>query len=297
MKKNPTLWYTRTNGQVNGPFTASVIRNHLLVGRLDPYNDKASTDQINWHLIYTQAELHTDYDLEAAKKSKRNLDERDGFDRRQPLSTEQETPQNRAANRRKVEPKSALERRQFRTLLMQKFRQRKQQIIWPIIAIILILSAVLILAISFAKPLPVSSSTCQLEPSADVDWSNCLKPQMDLSNATLTNAQLRNSQLVGSNLMNAKLSGADMAYADLRFANLSYSQMDNVLLLGANLKNADLSNADLSNADLSYADLSNANLGQSKLANVRFNNTIWIDGQICAPNSIGKCLISNAEKP
>jgi len=297
MKKNPTLWYTRINGQVNGPFTASVVRNNLLLGRLDPYNDKASTDNINWHPIYTQDELHTDYNIEAAKKSKRSLDERDGFDRRHPLSSEQETPQNRVSDRRQFESQDNLKRRQFRTLLMQKFRQRKQHIIWPLLALFLILTTLILLAISFAKPLPLSTSDCQLTPTAGVNWSNCLKPQMDLQNANLRDSLLINSQLVGSNLMNAKLSGADMAYSDLRFANLSYSQMDNVILLGANLKNADLTYADLSNSDLSYADLSKANLGGSKLDNVRFNNTIWIDGQICASHSIGECILSSSQRP
>jgi len=297
MKKNPTLWYIRSDGIVSGPFTASVIRNNLLLGRLDPQKDKASTDQLDWHLIYTQAQLHSDYNVEAAMKSKRNLDERNGFDRRHPMSTEQVTPQNRVTDRRNHEAEHDIQRRQFRTLLMQKFRQRKERILWPIIAVFLILSTLLILAIYYAKPFPSPHANCKLAPDTGVDWRNCLKPQMDLRNSKLNNAHLRNSQLVGSNLMNANLSGSDMAYIDLRFSNLSYSQLDNVLLLGANLKNADLSYADLSNSDLSYADLSNANLGGSKLDNVRFDHAIWIDGQICSPNSIGECLISNVAKP
>jgi len=297
MKKNPTLWYTRIDGIVSGPFTASVIRNNLLLGRLDPKKDKASTDQVNWHLIYTQASLNSDYSVDAAMKSKRNLDERNGFDRRHPISTEQTTPQNRTADRRKYEAEHDVERRQFRTLLMQKFRQRKEHIIWPLITVFLVLSTLIVLAISYAKPFPSSQMNCRLAPDTGVDWSNCLKPQMDLRNSILNNAHLRNSQLVGSNLMNSSLSGADMAYADLRFSNLSYSQMNNVLLLGANLKNADLSYTDLSHSDLSYADLSNANLGGSKLDNVRFDHAIWIDGQICLTNSVGKCLTSNLVMP
>jgi len=292
MKKNPTLWYTRTDGIVSGPFTASVIRNNLLLGRLDPQKDKASTDQINWHLIYTQDQLSSDFNVEAAMKSKRNLNERNGFDRRHPQETEQVTPQNRVTDRRKYEADHEIERRQFRTLLMQKYRQRKEHVVWPLIAVFLILSTLIILAISYAKPFPSSHANCKLAPATGVDWSNCLKPQMDLRNSMLNNAHLRNSQLVGSNLMNSSLSGSDMAYADLRFSNLSYSQINDVLLLGANLKNADLSYADLSNSDLSYADLSNANLGGSKLDNVRFDHAIWIDGQICSPNSIGQCIIS-----
>jgi len=297
MNKNPTLWYTRTNGQVNGPFTASAIRNNLLLGRLNPMKDQASTDQTNWQLINTQVELHTNNSSDTAKRSKRNLDERNGFDRRHPLSSEQQTPQNRQADRRQYDTPEEIKRRQFRTLLMQKLRQKQQHIVWPLVAVFLLLISLIILAISFAKPFPSPHANCMLEPAAGVDWSNCLKPQQDLRNSILKNALLRNSQLVGSNLMNATLSGSDMAYSDLRFSNLSYSQMDNVVLLGANLKNADLSYADLSHSDLSYANLSNANLGGSKLDNVRFDHAIWVNGEICAKNSIGRCLRTNVQTP
>ncbi|RKZ89427.1 MAG: pentapeptide repeat-containing protein, partial [Gammaproteobacteria bacterium] len=55
--------------------------------------------------------------------------------------------------------------------------------------------------------------------------------------------------------------------------------------------------ADLTNADLSYTDLTNANLGGSKLDNVRLGNAIWIDGQLCAPHSIGYCITVDSQEP
>ncbi len=297
MKKNITLWFTRSKGIVKGPFTASVIRNNQLLGRLDPTQDKVSTDQVNWHIINTQLPLSIDYNIEAAIKSKHNLDERNGFDRRHPIDNEQVTPKNRITNRRESEEKQDIQRRQFRTLLMQKFRDRKEHIFWPLITLFVILVILSILAISYSKPFPTTQVNCRDPASSGVNWSNCLKPQSNLENVVLIDAQLRNSQLVGSNLMNATLSGADLAYSDLRFVNLSYSQMNNALLLGANLKNADLSYADLSNANFSYADLTNAKIGGSKLDNARFDHAIWVDGQICAEGSIGKCIILDAQTP
>lgn len=297
MNKQPTLWFTRSNGTVRGPFTDSVIRNNILLGRLDPQKDKVSTDQRNWYSINSQDQLYTDYNSEAAIQTKLNLDERDGFDRRHSVSETHVTPHNRTGDRRRNEDEHDIQRRQFRTLLMHKFRQREERTFWPLIATFSFLAILFILAFSYAKPFPTSQSNCELSPSAGVNWTNCLKPQVNLENVTLNDAQLRNSQLAGSNLMNANLSGADLAYADLRFTNLSYSQLVDATLLGANLKSADLSYADLSNADLSYADLSNANLGGSNLNNVRFDHAIWIDGQVCAPNSIGECVISNAQRP
>lgn len=297
MNKQPTLWFTRSNGTVRGPFTDSVIRNNALLGRLDPQKDKVSVDQRHWYLINSQDQLYTDYNSEVAVQTKLNLDERDGFDRRQSLSDTHVTPHNRTGERRRNEDEHDIERRQFRTLLMHKFRHQEEHTFWPLVTIFSLLAILFILALSYAKPFPTSQSNCELPPSSGVNWSNCLKPQVDLENVVLNGAQLRNSQLVGANLMNANLSGTDLAYADLRFANLSYSQLVDVNLLGANLKNTDLSYADLSNADLSYANLSNANLGGSNLNNVRFDHAIWIDGQVCAPSSIGECVFSNAQRP
>ena len=295
MKKNPTLWYTRSNGTVRGPFSSSAIKNNLLIGRLNPNKDQVSIDQISWQLISSQVQLQSDNHIDA--QSKRNLDERNGFDRRHPDSAEQINPQNRMGDRRKMEAVEDIKRRQFHTLLMHKFRQKKEHIFWPLVVIFSIVVIIFILAITFAKPLPIPQSNCTLAPSPGVNWTNCLKPQLNLQNINLENALLRNSQLVGSNLMSSTLSGADMAYSDLRFSNLSYSQLTQVNLLGANLKSADLSYTDLTGADLSYADLTHANLGGSKLDNVRFSYAIWVDGQTCASQSIGKCIITEPQAP
>lgn len=297
MKKNPTLWYTRSNGDIRGPFSSSAIKNNLLLGRLNPNKDQVSTDQVNWQLISSQAQLQLNNHVDARSQSQRNLDERNGFDRRQPLSAELMNPQNRMGDRRKMEGDEEIKRRQFRTLLMHKFRQRKDHVFWPLVVVFAIVVIIFILAISFAKPLTTPQSSCTQAPSPGVNWTNCLKPQLNLQNINLENALLRNSQLVGSNLMNSTLSSSDMAYSDLRFSNLSYSQLTQVNLLGANLKNADLSYADLTGADLSYADLTHANLGGSKLNNVRFDYAIWIDGQTCASQSIGKCIIAVPQNP
>lgn len=300
MKHQTTLWFTRSHGtSVRGPFAEPVIINHLLIGRLN-IDDEVSTDQINWQLIYSHTQLQSKHNFLTEEQVKKLLDERDGFDRRDMLEKEKEEElikQRRYKTRRKGEDESDIQRRQLRSLLMQKFRQQKQPIFWPLIITFSVMSVILTLTIIYAKPLPSPIGNCDDPAIPGVNWTNCLKPQLNLYDKILNNAQLRNSQLVGSNLMNTRLSDADMAYADLRFTNLSYSQLQNSLLIGANLKNANLSNADLSNANLSYADLTDANLGGSKLDNARFDNAIWIDGRLCAPLSIGQCLISKHPTP
>tara|TARA_R110001606_G_scaffold361754_7_gene515290 strand:- start:206914 stop:207810 length:897 start_codon:yes stop_codon:yes gene_type:complete len=298
MKHQAILWYIRRHGHsVRGPFAESVIINHLLIGRFSA-DDEVSTDQINWHLIYNKSQLQSNHNFLTEEQAKKYLDERDGFDRRYLLEAEPlPIPQRRYNTRRTDEDDSEIQRRQLRSLNMQKFRQQKQPIFWPLVITFSIMTTIIILTIIYAKPLPSPLGNCDAPATANVNWANCIKPQLNLHDKILTDAKLRNSQLVGSNMMNTTLNNADMAYADLRFTNLSYSQLQNSLLLGANLKNADLSYTDLSDADLSYADLTGANLGGSKLDNTRFDNAIWIDGQICAPQSIGQCIKVELSKP
>jgi hypothetical protein len=298
MKHQTTLWYTRRHGcSVRGPFAESVIINHLLLGRLNA-NDEVSSDKINWQLIYDKSPLQSKRNFLTEEQAKKYLDERDGFDRRYPLEYEYSTiPELRHNTRRTDEDDSDIQRRRVRSLIMQKFRKAKQPVFEPLLITFSIMTVIFVLTIIYAKPLPSPLGNCDDPATANMNWTNCIKPQLNLHDKILSNAQLRNSQLVSSNMMNTTLSDADMAYADLRFTNLSYSQLQNSLLLGANLKNADLSYADLSNANLSYADLTGANLGGSKLDNTRFDHAIWIDGLICAPQSIGRCISASLTEP
>lgn len=291
MKPQTILWFTRKHGtSVSGPFTESVIINNFLLGRLNA-NDEVSVDKINWQVLYSQPQLLSNSNFLSEEQIRKYLDERSGFDRRFTKEKEVQTSASGRYNTRRTdEDDSNIQRRQSRSRIMQQFRQQKQSMFWPLMITFSIMTIIFILTIINAKPLPLPTANCDDPATVGVNWTNCLKHQLNLHNKILSNAQLRNSQLVGSNLMNSTLTNADIAYADLRFSNLSYSQLQNSLLLGANLKNANLSNADLSNADLSYADLTGANLGRTKLDNARFDNAIWIDGQICAVPSIGECI-------
>ena len=295
MKQQMTLWYTRQNGNtVRGPFSESVLINLLLIGRIHD-KDEVSTDQINWQYIYSQPKLQQGLTLARKTQDSQQLDERSGFDRRHPTDKKEPETQRRYKTRRADEAEEDIHTRQLRSLIMQKFRQQKQPIFWPLMILILVAVTISITTIFYAKPLPTTAIDCNSPAMPGLNWNNCLKSKVDLHDQILNDAQLRNSQLVGSNLMNTTLNNADMAYADLHFANLSYSQLKNAILLGANLKNADLSYSDLSNANLSYADLTNANLGDAKLDNARFDHAIWIDGQQCAVNSIGECLTDKSD--
>lgn len=287
MKAKHGQWYIRKDGEITGPFNGSVITNHLIVGRLS-MRDEVSADKQHWLPLKQQARLHPD--LPDADKAKRHLDERTGLDRRQLQITPPPEAKQRRGERRADEPDIELERRELRRTLMQKYRQRHERMFWPLLLTFSALLGLTLLAVFYPTTIPVPLPNCSAPPGPEVNWNNCLKSDSQLIGVDLTSAKLRNSELTGANLMNATLSGADIAYSNLRFANLSYSKLDNVILLGANLSQTDFANANLSQSDLSYADLTGANLANAKLDGVRFDHAIWINGQICAPDSIGTCL-------
>jgi uncharacterized protein YjbI with pentapeptide repeats len=288
MKNKSILWYTRKNGAVKGPFTSAIIRNELILSRLS-LHDEVSENQVDWYLILNLSEfsIHLNQDNHIIRQ--KSLDERDGFDRRNNEHQPSQHAYVRGHDRRKKEPTREIERRQAQTHVIRAWRNQQERFFWPLVLIFSLLFTTLLLAILYAKPLPVPQANCTSAAAPHINWNNCLKPKRDLRNRDLSEIQLRNSQLVGSNLINSTLSNADLAYADLRFTALNYSNLSNSLLLGANLKNADLSHADLSNADFSYTDLRDANLGGALLNNTRFDHAIWLDGSLCGINSIDQC--------
>lgn len=288
MKKKSTLWYLRQQGEITGPFPNRVITNNILLGRLT-LEAQASLDRVNWQAIQDISALQPEHDIDIGIKI--NLDERNGFDRRQTMPDDNNTYDHvRSEVRRDPEPEDTVRRRQFHALLMCKFREQQSSILWPLLFVGLVLTSVVSLAIISPTLLPVSEVDCQAPAGIAINWNNCLKPGLDLTSIEMNNAQMRSAHLSNANFMNATLTSADMAYADLRASNLSYAQLQNTNLVGADLGKADLSYADLTNADLSYANLSNANLSGSILDNVSFDHAIWPNGDICSALSVGECI-------
>lgn len=95
-----------------------------------------------------------------------------------------------------------------------------------------------------------------------------------------------NSILKGEkNLIGAKLEEANLQGMDLKGINFS----------GADLEKANFQNADLTNAIFKNADLENANLNGAKITGAVFKGaelefTTWVDGKVCAEDSLGSCL-------
>lgn len=61
------------------------------------------------------------------------------------------------------------------------------------------------------------------------------------------------------------------------------------LLAGADLRQANLTGTDFSGANLSYANLAGAQLTGALLQGAILTGTIWADGRVCAPGSVGVC--------
>ena len=117
MKKKPTLWYLRSEGIVTGPFLASVVRDNLLLGRLDADKDEVSSDGMTWKLIKEQKKIEANYNHAYLDRIQERLNERNGFDRRYPQLSEQEQSTHRKNERRQQESEGDLHHRQFHTLL------------------------------------------------------------------------------------------------------------------------------------------------------------------------------------
>lgn len=289
MKKKNTLWYVRQKGKVTGPFPSRVLTNNLILRRLK-MDDQACLDRSNWVAINEIPVLHPEPEIDI--RTKINVDERNGFDRRQLMEQEAQNKHQhlRKKERRAPENPDSVRRRQFHTLLMQKFREQQSPILWPLIAVAFFLVSIASTAILSPTLLPVSQVDCSAPADIAVNWNNCFKPNLQLANTIMNNAQLRSAQLTNSNLISANLTSADLAYADLSFSALNYGQLQNANLVGANLEQADLSSTNLTNADLSYANLLNANLEGAIIDNVSFDHAIWPNGDVCNIRSVGKCI-------
>jgi len=292
MANIPNKWYLKQKNKITGPFSKHVISNDLKLGRISS-RAEISSDKTTWALIQFNHVFADDIQSTFPPNSSRLLDERDGFDRRQQQTPEQEAAfrARRIKDRRSKESYKEILRRQIRTELLQNYRKNAVISKRPFFAVAVVLTFIVAIAVLFPTKLPTPSSDCQAVASTNVDWSNCIKPYINLTSVDLSGANLSNSQLFSGKLMNINFAHANLAYADLRLSDLSYSNLNQSKLLGSNLQHVDFSYADLSNADLSYANLAGAKLGAAEIKGTDFSNAIWINGKICKPNSIGQCLI------
>lgn len=294
-----TLWYTRKNGEVRGPFPRAVIAQYLLLNRLGR-EDEVSIDQKHWQPIHAVEELVpavmkadlTDsvnqYKLDIAK---RGADERLAIDRRKQDGAVAEGEGRGGEERRAAEPADVLAHRKLKTEIIVEARKAKPTNTILAVVIVLVIAAILVtLALNYTPQSSGPEVDCTAPPAARVNWSNCSLQGGHFDHGNLQQALIRNADLSSSSLLSADLQGADLAYANLSLTNLANANLRGAQLMGAKLNSSDLSGADLSGADLSYADLSGADLRGANLAGAKLDQAVWVDKNICARGSVGQCL-------
>jgi len=285
-------WYIRNQNKVIGPFPAGHIQQSILLGRIG-LDDQASRDKEDWVKVRNCADLIPDVlrlgrDVENRKErieaAKRWADER-RYERRDGEESDRVGP-----GRRDDESFTTTEYREHREAVFAQSKVRRDK---NIIGVLLV-SIVLVLAVMIGMMLPSpeqEAAQCSAPAAANVNWRNCQLVGLQSLNGILDGAVLANANLESANLMGTSLEKADLSYVNFRHANLSFVNLSRSKLIGADLRNADLNNVNFKGADLSYANLSGATLSNTNFKNAILKNTIWINGQTCTPESVGKCLI------
>ncbi|HEB57689.1 MAG TPA: pentapeptide repeat-containing protein [Gammaproteobacteria bacterium] len=285
------IWYVRRKGQVKGPFPAGQISQFLVLGRIQA-DDEVSQDRETWVVVRQVRELIPDVLLakpddemavERLKAARRWADERrmddgkswEGGERRQRAGDRNlRTSENVVLPRTRIKPSTRI----------------------GIVALsILVMAGLVVLAFVLPSGQLVSVAQCEAPPAPGINWSYCRMSGAQFLQADLRNAEMTSVQLNGANLGGSNLQGADVSYADFSNAHLSLVNLSSANLKGANLRYADLSDADLRNADLSYADLTHARLDGINLAGAQLDFAIWVDGNTCAPGSVGRCVAVRRE--
>lgn len=295
--KKPQNLYVRHNNEVKGPYPRGLVRNFVLIGRLQ-VEDEASGDGESWFEIQSDISLipkemrniKTKADQERFERAWRRQDER-ARDRREDRG-QTEDSERRGRDRRQKEPEERLQHRKKLNDLVSNYQKNKQTFL-PLVVMLVILSVIFIFAGQMEKQNPaivLQKADCNAAPAPAVVWRNCRMEGLIAASANLKKADLQNADLRGADLHGSNLQFAKLYYANLSTANLSYTDFRFAQLVGAGLRNADLTNANLISADLSYANLKGARIGGAQLENTRLDRTIWVDGTICKSGSIGVCL-------
>jgi len=281
--------------KVEGPFAAGLISRRILLGRLS-MTDKVSQNGQDWMLVkevpslipdILEADQDDPIQKERLMAARRWADERLASDRRG-SDADARSDERRNRERRDLELDDI---KQHRSILKGRFRRNEAK---GIFTAELFLTAIVILIVWAGyyayqnKPEEVVVD-CNAMPAFAVNWTNCILLSKDLRSANLENALLRNARLSTANMQSANLRGADMAYVDLSRANLVGANMSSSSLKGANLVGADLQGAVLANADLSFANLTDAKIRLADLTGAKLAKAVWVDGTVCADDSVGQC--------
>ncbi len=270
MMENYRLWYIRRGEQVQGPFPEALICRYIVLGRIRD-DDALSLDGHYWRQLHELPELieetraltdvtgsasedDVNWREERAKAALRWLDDRKSPDPRGARDEAKVTDgqDRRAGVERRLTPEAVEHHvyRENRALFEAWNRMRQQRYGWA--AAFVSLFALLVLgAAMFMQPVrPVK---------------------------------------VGLNIHKV-----DCTIPAARGVDWSGCSKDGELLVGVDLRGAELLGTSLKSARLRYADMTQANLERANLAGAdltgaRLGSAVWVDGRVCAADSIGVC--------
>ncbi len=299
---NQSLWYIRSAAGDQGPFPSGQVAQYVELGRLGA-EDMISPDGVHWVTVADSGQFDEalqvraravaaqaggegtpeDWARERALARLRWADER-----RAAVPVAAERPDGRAG-----ESVALLSLRQDHDLTQVQTQQAVHR--HPayryagLAGLVLAAIAVALWYGQSRQPEPataplLSAPDCTAPPAAYVNWQGC-----DKRWATLRGRDLKGARLNSGRLDAAALDQTDLSYADLRRASLRGTSLRRARLIGADLTGADLTGADLTGAVLDYASLSGARVSGVRWTEARLSKTVWVDGRVCAPVSIGEC--------
>ena len=277
------LWYVRRGDEIHGPYRWQVITRNVSLGRIHAA-DRLSRDQDSWlapaDVLPCLSARHA---VAGGASDERRV-------QRRAVTGDMTTELREGSDRRAAEDHRIVARRaRSERVWTSLSAPTRTSVRLPLLVIGLALSASLALAMRLSLPAATAAPDCRAPAASKVNWDFCAKPKQQLAQENLVGMSARNAQLRGANLTNANLRGADFAYADLSATDFTLADARQVRLVGASLRNAVFNHARLTGADLSYADLSGASLAGAELNAARLGNAIWVDGRVCAHDSIGVC--------
>jgi len=293
------LWYTRREGHVRGPYPPRQISRYILLGRIRE-GDELRAEDGDWQPLAAFPQLFPPEmdDLESEEGRQRYLlarmreDERGSGERRGERAGGPVRERRGRGERRAPEEAPMVRHRRARARLLQAGAPGGRRRGGALAALAVTLVGVIVLAAYELSPGSASAPgpQCGAPPARGVNWNDCHRPGLRAAGVDLRAARMYSMDLTGAELRGARLEAADMAYATLNLADLRQADLTGARLVGAGLRKADLRGASLKDADLSYAVLQGARLKGARLAGARLDHAIWVDGRVCRPGSVGRCL-------
>ncbi len=295
---NSRFWYFRVGTEIKGPYPLLMIQRFIILGRLD-MKDQISSDRVHWHAIANMPEVIPEVlkQEDSPEKQERLMRLRMKYDervreRRQGGEGVEDERRSGKGRRAPEPPELVAHREHFRRVL--DMRPRRPSRLLSMLTVLLVFTALvgggayLLLGLEQQREVEAQPD-CRAAPAPGVNWRGCKAEGRQAAGKDLSRAILDNGDFRHADFHDSRLPGANLAYANLTAADLRNADLRSARLTGADLRRADLRNTRLDGADLSYANLAGARLNGASLKGARLHKTIWHDGRVCAPGSIGTC--------